>query len=228
MPPYIGKIALFGFAVIIFGLTCFADDVSRPGASTNDENPESWTAPNKKFSISTAPSANQERYRGLLKVELRDAKNRLLDSYDPETRAIEVFWSPDSRYVAINEDIAHCCGNLSVWLTTHGKFEKVDLPEAIRSKGNTPAIDRLIPAKDAKQLIIAWHGAVDAWAGKWRSDSDLEVSVDGGANLHSLDPTSSKEIGWLEVEYRFVIRCSEHNAEVIGKEKIKYEKQLYH
>lgn len=184
---------------------------------------EIYPSPNGELAIATAPSAASNRF----KVQLLDTATRhVLASYDPEARAIEVLWSPDGRFVAINEDFSHATNNLSIWHLIDRRWEPVHLPQRLRAHfviddpktqiGHTQeAITRLIP-KDVAPLIKFWYGGHEPHADRWHNRSNLQISVGGEAEL--------RDDRHLIVEHRFMVHCSRDCTARIEEEKqIKYE-----
>jgi len=199
-----------------------------PISFAGDGDQKSWLSPNRSFWISTAPSAERERYSGgLVRVELREASNHVVGSYDPEARGIEVLWSPDSRFVAINEDFSHATCCLSVWhLVNHG-WAAVRLPEQLQNRNiedprthtshGQDAISRLLPTEVAR-LIMYWCGAYQPDAVRWLNQSDLEVSTGGEAEL--------KDKRHLIADYRFIVHCSKGGtAKIVDQKRVRYEIQ---
>jgi len=60
-------------------------------------------SPDGRYTIAIEKNTGLQSYH----VNLINAQtNKVIDSYNPETRAIEVFWNPTSNLVAINEYIS--------------------------------------------------------------------------------------------------------------------------
>lgn len=182
-----------------------------------------YRSPDGKFAISTAGGASNSHY----KVQLIDAATeQVLDSYDPEARAIEVFWSPDSRFVAINEDLSHTLGNLNVWLITGRNWKRVSMPEQVLDRVVTDdkksgtshteeVIARLIPKNDAR-LVKFWLGGHQPLASQWHSSSDLEIEVNGEAEMQG--------DRHLTVTYSFVLRCfPDGTSKILEEKQIEYK-----
>lgn len=176
---------------------------------SEESNPK-WLSPDKKYSIITTKSAERTRYNGgLLGVQLLDDHNQVLATYDPEARSLDVLWSPQSSFVAINEDISHASGNLSVWKLFEKGWKQVKLPTS------TQDIFQLLQESE-KQSFVHWWGAHSATPKKWLSDDELQIEISGEAEL--------KENRNLSVHFEGTLKClSDCTAKVLEQKQLKYE-----
>ena len=188
------------------------------GVGTYAADEEIYTSPNGELAIATAPSSVPNRY----KVQLVDATTRhVLGSYDPEVRAIQVFWSPDGRFAAINEDISHATSHLSIWCVADNRWEPVHLPQRLRDRividdpktqtgHSQEVIDRLLSSARVPPVKF-WHGAHQPSAEKWITKSDLQINIEAAGE--------SQDGRDLTVGYRFIVRCSRDCTAKIVEEK---------
>jgi len=190
---------------------------------TYAEDGAAYPSPDGRFSISTASGSTTNHHTiGLIDLSTRN----ILASYDREVRAITVLWSPDSQFVAINEDISHECGHLSIWHLKDLKWEPVYLPQTLRSLSviddpktktyhSEEVINRLLP-KDEAKLIRFWWGSHDPTAVKWLNGSDLQIEVDGEGSMRNGCHMSAG--------FSFIIHClSNCTAKVVEKKQLHLE-----
>ena len=176
--------------------------------------------PDGQYIIATERNDGPQSYR----VNLVDAKShKILDlGGNPDTRAIEVHWNSTSKLVAIDEDISHYTGNLSLFRIVDGRFESIFLPrrllwENVKEGDGVHQMDAIyhyIPEADGKRIKRFW-GACQPWASGWLNESDLAVNIGGTAQLdgHFL----------LTVSYDVVVRVVPPRISILSETKRKYE-----
>lgn len=174
-----------------------------------------FPSPNGRYILTTRLNDDAESYRVIL-INGRDQK--VIDSYNPETRAIVAVWNSTSTMVAIDEDISHSTGNLSLWRIVHGRFHKITLPpkllDDILPNGQRDAIDHFIPAKDDKRIKF-WWGAHCPEAGGWLNETDLNVGIGGVAQLEGNYQ--------LSMEYDLVLHVVPPKITILSETKKSYE-----
>jgi hypothetical protein len=178
-------------------------------ADVSAQDTDTYLSPNHRFAVTTAVGERPTRY----KVQLVDVlKNQMLASYDPEARGIDAVWSPDSRFVAINEDITHYANTLSIWCIMGRTWRKVTLPERLQDE----PITRLLPKRDAA-LVAFWWGAHDPCAERWIGPGTLQIRVEGEAALKD-SPDNTQ----LEADYLVVIQCSRKcTCKILSEKQLK-------
>ncbi len=178
-----------------------------------------FASPDGRYVIATESNPGPQSYH----VNLIDAKTRkVLDSYNPEMRAIEVYWNPTSKLVAINEDISHAHGNLSLFRIVDGHLESIFLPrkllwETVRKNDGDytqDAIYHYIAAEDAKRIKF-WWGACQPRAVGWLNATDLGVDVSGTAQLERKFQ--------LDVDYNVMVRVVPPKVSILSETKRQYE-----
>ncbi len=139
-----------------------------------------FRSPDGRFELVAIPDGREQGHGDLVRGGLRlvDLRTgRELGAYDPGAEAFEVMWSPGGRMVAINADLSHLDGELTVWRVGASGWQMIRLPAALcRGAGGTRALSRLIPKAYAERVSSAGDGAVPI-AEKWHGPTDLEASL---------------------------------------------------
>ncbi|MEI8233127.1 MAG: hypothetical protein WCH57_00400 [Verrucomicrobiota bacterium] len=156
---------------------------------------------------------------------VRADTNRVLASYDAMARAIEVYWSPDSRLVAVNEDISHATGHLSVWRLVTNHWKRVQLPELLQDRfviddpkakeGHTEEVIGRFVRKEDAPMVKFWWGAHQPWAHRWLNDTDLEIGLGGEASLRN-----GRILG---LDLLFVVRFEDDKSKILSQKQVHYE-----
>jgi hypothetical protein len=123
--------------------------------------------------------------------------------------------------VAINEDINHAMGNLSLFRITDGHLESIFLPrkllwENVHKKDGDytqDAIYHYIDAEDAKRIKF-WQGACQPLAVGWLNATDLGVDVSGTAQLEGKFQ--------LDVDYNVMVRVVPPRISILSETKRQY------
>ncbi len=139
-----------------------------------------FRSPDGRLELVAVPDGREQGHGALVRGGLRlvDLRTgRELGGYDPGAEAFAVMWSPDGRLVAINADLSHLDGELTVWRVGPSGWRLCRLPPALcRGDGGTRALSRLIPKAYAGRVSSTGDGAVPV-AEKWHGPADLEASL---------------------------------------------------
>jgi hypothetical protein len=192
-----------GFGLLVFG------DVSPDGRLSVE------------LALDVSPLGAQNHSVRLVEVDT----DRTLALLKADARFVGSWWSPDSRFVALNVSVSHQAGEFDVYRIVKNGWKQVPLPDALREwKFRDPedhnawhtasAIDRYLKKEDFSRRAY-WHGAHDPEAVRWLNATDLEISLGGTAIL--------KDGGELELEMRFVVRFENGGSKLLSQKQVCYQ-----
>jgi hypothetical protein len=166
-----------------------------------NNNPEKWISPNKKYAIKEAFYGEGKRIVAVF-VNLRTSRSTVIKGGG--ARNSSALWSSDSHYVAINFERSHNWGDAAVYRVEKGRVSEIKLPSGMEATRFLPS-----PAKD--QILHVGPQAIRAI--RWLDTNRIElVSVTAGAGLYRKDAPA--DIVSVDVEQHFIVELSGTTAKI--------------
>jgi hypothetical protein len=169
-----------------------------------DNHPETWRSPNKKYAIREAFYGEGKRVIAIF-VNLLTGRSAVIDGAGARSSA--ALWSPDSHYVAINFERSHNWGDTAIYRVEQGRISEVKLPAGMEAARFLPT-----PAKD--EILHVGPQAIRAlrWLGFNRIEFVFETA---GSGLYRLDGNKPTDERSVDVEQHFVVEISRGTAKII-------------
>jgi hypothetical protein len=148
------------------------DDASLSGKAYKSD------APDGRFSV----QAHQEKGWGKFDVEIIDlASGETALSFDPEARFIGAAWSPDGKFVAIEQNRTSHDSAVSVFSMGKEKVQRVILPKDCSYEDESAAVFEASTRKHAQiDKSQGFHIAMAAFqVGKWIDSDTLVLGASG-------------------------------------------------
>ena len=167
-----------------------------------NNNPEKWISPNKKYAIKEAFYGEGKRIVAVF-VNLRTSRSTVIKGGG--ARNSSALWSSDSHYVAINFERSHNWGDTAVCRVEKGRVSEIKLPSGMEATRFLPS-----PAKD--QILHVGPQAIRAI--RWLDTNRIElVSETAGAGLYR--KAAPADIISVDVEQHFIVELSGTTAKII-------------
>ena len=179
--------------VLFIGLTSLALD---------NNNPEKWISPNKKYAIKEAFYGEGKRVVAVF-VNLRTRRSAVIKGGG--ARNCSALWSLDSHYVAVNFERSHNWEDVAICRVQGGRISQVKLPSGMEAP-------RFLPSPAPDQILHVGPQAVRAL--RWLDNNRIElVSETAGAGLYCKDaPTDAVSV---DVEQHFIVELAGTTARII-------------
>jgi hypothetical protein len=171
--------------------------------SLNNNNPETWHSPNKKYAVKESFYGEGKRVIAVF-VNLSTGRSVVIDGSG--ARNSTALWSPDSHYVAINFEGSHNLGDAAVYWVEKGRVSEIKLPSGMEATRFLPS-----PAKD--QILHVGPQAIRAI--RWLDTNRIElVSETAGAGLYRQGdgPADGESV---DVERHFIVKISRGSAMIV-------------
>ena len=169
----------------------------------NNNNPETWHSPNKKYAVKESFYGEGKRVIAVF-VNLSTGRSVVIDGSG--ARNSTALWNPDSHYVAINFERSHNWGDAAVYRVEKGRVSEIKLPSGMEATRFLPS-----PAKD--QILHVGPQAIRAI--RWLDTNRIElVSETAGAGLYRQGdgPADGESV---DVERHFVVKISRGSAKIV-------------
>ena len=180
--------------VLLIALTSLALD---------NNNPEKWISPNKKYAIKEAFYGEGKRVVAVF-VNLRTSRSTVIKGGG--ARNSSALWSPDSHYVALSFERSHNWGDAALFRVDRGKIFEVKLPRDMEPAKFLPA-----PAND--QILHVGPQAVRVL--RWLTSDKLEVVSETSGGLYCRDHRHTGEEQMVNVEQHFIIGVSGNRTKIL-------------
>jgi hypothetical protein len=170
--------------------------------SLNNNNPETWHSPDKKYAVKESFDGEGKRVIAVF-VNLSTGRSVVIDGSG--ARNSTALWSPDSHYVAINFERSQNWGDAAVYRVEKGRVSEIKLPSGMEAARFLPS-----PAKD--QILHVGPQAIRAI--RWLDTNRIElVSETAGAGLYRQGdgPADGESV---DVERHFV-KISRGSAKIV-------------
>src|SRR5438477_2527956 len=170
--------------------------------SLNNNNPETWRSPNKKYGVKESFYGEGKRVIAVF-VNLSTSRSAIIDGSG--ARNSTALWSPDSHYVAINFERSHNWEDAATYRVERGRISEVKLPSGMEPTRFLPS-----PAKD--QILHVGPQAIRAL--RWLDNKRIElISETAGSGLYRKDaPADAVSV---DVEQHFIVELSGTTARII-------------
>src|SRR5215472_4970727 len=129
----------------------------------DNNNPETWCSPNKKYAIKQAFYGEGKRVVAVF-VNLTTSRSTVIKGGG--ARNSSALWSPDSHYVAINFERSHNWENAAIYRVERGRISEVKLPSGLEPTSFLPS-----PAED--QILHVGPQAIRAL--RWLDNKRIEL-----------------------------------------------------
>ena len=178
--------------VLLIALTSLALD---------NNNPEKWISPNKKYAIKEAFYGEGKRVVAVF-VNLRTSRSTVIKGGG--ARNSSALWSPDSHYVALSFERSHNWEDAAIYRVERGRISKVTLPSGMEPTNFLPS-----PAQD--QILHVGPQAIRAL--RWLDNKRIELISETGAGLYRKG--ASADAVSVDVEQHFIVELSGTTARII-------------
>ncbi len=172
-------------AIFLF-LACVAL-IARPELSAESGPPRELFSPNGKHSVKMLETAlpGSDPDDGFLTLTVR-AGEHILSQFPTEGYLIDAFWSPDGRYVAVDNRRANSGDYLWVFSLGDGRAIKTPVDTGPQGKAEPDAYERLV--KSLRDRVTERFPALNAthflklfvFAHGWTKSSELQVKTNLG------------------------------------------------
>jgi len=168
----------------------------------DNNNPETWRSPNKKYAIKEAFYGEGKRIVAVF-VNLRTSRSIVIKGGG--ARNSSALWSPDSHYVALSFERSHNWEDAAIYRVERGRISEVKLPS-----GMEPT--RFLPSPAQDQILHVGPQAIRAL--RWLDNKRIEIiSETAGAGLYRKDaPADAVSVN---VEQHFIVELSGTTARII-------------
>jgi hypothetical protein len=178
--------------------------------SLNNNNPETWHSPNKKYAVKESFYGEGKRVIVIF-VNLSTGRSVVIDGSG--ARNSTALWSPDSHYVAINFERSHNWGDTAVYRVEKGRVSEIKLPSGMEAT-------RFLPSPEKDQILHVGPQAIRAI--RWLDTNRMELVAEtaGAGPLPAGAQTRRRGVGG--VERHFIVKISRGSAEIVksyGKER---------
>jgi hypothetical protein len=183
-------------------LVAFVLTISTALALDNN-NPETWRSPNKKYAIKEAFYGEGKRVVTVF-VNLSTGRSTVIDGSG--ARNSSALWSPDSHFVAISFERSHNWEDAAIYRVERGRISEVKLPSGMEPTRFLPS-----PAKD--QILHVGPQAIRAF--RWLDANRIElISETAGSGLYRKGDAPADEVS-VDVERHFIVEISRNTAKII-------------
>ena len=166
-----------------------------------NNNPEKWISPNKKYAIKEAFYGEGKRIVAVF-VNLRTSRSTVIKGGG--ARNSSALWSSDSHYVAINFERSHNWGDAAVCRVEKGRVSEIKLPSGMEAT-------RVLPSPANDQILHVGPQAIRAL--RWLDNKRIELISEMDAGLYCKDAPA--DIVSLDVEQHFSVELSGTTAKII-------------
>ena len=182
-------------------LVVFALTISTALALDNN-NPETWRSPNKKYAIKEAFYGEGKRVIAVF-VNRSTGRSTVIDRSG--ARNSSALWSPDSHFVAISFERSHNWEDAAIYRVEGARISEVKLPSGMEATRFLPS-----PAKD--QILHVGPQGISAL--RWLDNKRIElISATTGSGLYRKDaPADAVSV---DVEQHFIVELSGTSARII-------------
>ena len=182
-------------------LVAFALTIATALALENN-NPETWLSPNKKYAIKEAFYGEGKRVVAVF-VNLTTSRSTVIKGGG--ARNSSALWSSDSHYVAINFERSHNWGDAAIYRVERGRISKVKLPS-----GMEPI--RFLPSPAEDEILHVGPQAIRAL--RWLDNKRIEFISETGAGLYRKGDCPTDDVS-VDVEQHFIVELSGTTARII-------------
>lgn len=169
----------------------------------DNNNPETWRSPNKKYAIKEAFYGEGKRVIAVF-VNLSTGRSVVIDGSG--ARNSSALWSPDSHYIAISFERSHNWGDAAIYRVERGRISEVKLPSGMEPTRFLPS-----PAKD--QILHVGPQGIRAL--RWLDNKRIElISETAGSGLYRKRDAPVDEVP-VDVERHFIVEISRNTAKII-------------
>ena len=168
----------------------------------DNNNPEKWISPNKKYAIKEAFYGEGKRIVAVF-VNLRTSRSIVIKGGG--ARNSSALWSSDSHYVAINFERSHNWGDAAIYRVERGRISKVKLPS-----GMEPI--RFLPSPAEDEILHVGPQAIRAR--RWLDNKRIEFISETGAGLYRKGDCPTDDVS-VDVEQHFIVELSGTTARII-------------
>ena len=167
----------------------------------DNNNPETWRSPNKKYVIKEAFYGEGKRVVAVF-VNLTTRRSTVIKGGG--ARNSSALWSPDSHYVALSFERSHNWEDAAIYRVERGRISEVKLPS-----GMEPT--RFLPSPAQDQILHVGPQAIRAL--RWLDNKRIELISETGAGLYCKDaPADAVSV---DVEQHFIVELSGTTARII-------------
>ena len=168
----------------------------------DNNNPEKWISPNKKYAIKEAFYGEGKRIVAVF-VNLRTSRSTVIKGGG--ARNSSALWSPDSDYVALSFERSHNWEDAAIYRVERGRISEVKLPAGMEPTKFLPS-----PSKD--QILHVGPQAIRAL--RWLDNKRIElISETAGSGLYRKGaPADAVSV---DVEQHFIVELSGTTARII-------------
>jgi hypothetical protein len=167
----------------------------------DNNNPETWRSPNKKYAIKEAFYGEGKRVVAVF-VNLTTSRSTVIKGGG--ARNSSALWSPDSHYVALSFERSHNWEDAAIYRVERGRISEVKLPSGMEPTKFLPS-----PAQD--QILHVGPQAIRAL--RWLDNKRIELISETGAGLYRKDaPADAVSV---DVEQHFIVELSGTTARII-------------
>jgi len=169
----------------------------------DNNNPETWCSPNKKYAIKEAFYGEGKRVVAVF-VNLRTSRSTVIKGGG--ARNCSALWSPDSCYVALSFERSHNWEDAAIYRVERGRISEVKLPS-----GMEPT--RFLPSPAQDQILHVGPQAIRAL--RWLDYNRIElISATAGSGLHRKGDGPIDEVS-ADGERHFILELSGTTAKII-------------
>jgi hypothetical protein len=168
----------------------------------DNNNPEKWISPNKKYAIKEAFYGEGKRVVAVF-VNLTTSRSIVIKGGG--ARNSSALWSPDSHYVALNFERSHNWGDAAIYRVKRGRIAEVKLPS-----GMEPI--RFLPSPAEDEILHVGPQAIGAL--RWLGNNRIELVSETSAGLYREVDCPTDDIS-VDVEQHFIVELSGTTARII-------------
>jgi hypothetical protein len=168
----------------------------------NNNNPETWHSPNKKYAVKESFYGEGKRVIAVF-VNLSTGRSVVIDGSG--ARNSTALWSPDSHYVAIYFERSHYWEDAAISQVEKGRVSEIKLPSGMEAT-------RFLPSPGKDQILHVGPQGISAI--RWLGTNRIElVSETAGAGLYRQgDPADGMSV---DVERHFIVKISRGTAKIV-------------
>jgi hypothetical protein len=167
-----------------------------------NNNPERWISPNKKYAIKEAFYGEGKRIVAVF-VNLRTSRSTVIKGGG--ARNSSALWSHNSHFVAINFERSHNWGDAAIYRVERGRISKVELPS-----GMEPI--RFLPSPAEDEILHVDPQAIRAV--RWLDNSRIELISETSGGLYRKGDCPTDDVS-VDVEQHFIVELSGTTAKII-------------
>ena len=167
-----------------------------------NNNPEKWISPNKKYAIKEAFYGEGKRVVAVF-VNLRTSRSTVIKGGG--ARNSSALWSPDSHYVALSFERSHNWEDAAIYRVKRGRVSEVKLPS-----GMEPV--RFLPSPAEDEILNVGPQAIRAL--RWLDNNRIELISETGAGLYRKGDCPTDDVS-VDVEQHFILELSGTTAKII-------------